>query len=232
MQQTTFLDKFDDYYTFQCGIIDELIKKHVASELYSRKEKHRIFNKKSIRVFLNNVSEYFNEMYTEDQLMEWILYKFGENAKKLVHYRLLLRFKKVDGPVKKVTKVPNFDLQPILRSFLERQLDVQCTTGSTRRFCWIRVNGWPPKLHYEFFMDGSRTIGVELHVENPVCENESIVNVVKTFANDDLVWEQWKYGWRLSMKLPADVSNNETAVDKMVELIKTTHQWITETLKI
>ena len=95
MPRNDFLEKFNDYYVFQCGLVDELVEKHLTNESKPKKEKNRIFNKRSIKVFLNNVSEYFGECYTEEQLIRWVIYRFGyTNAKKLVHYRLLLRFRK------------------------------------------------------------------------------------------------------------------------------------------
>ena len=95
MLKKDFLNKFDDYYVFQCGIVDELIEKHLSSTIKPKKEKQRIFNKRSIKVFLNNISEYYGEPFTEEQLIKWVISKFGyENSKKLVHYRLLLKFRK------------------------------------------------------------------------------------------------------------------------------------------
>jgi len=94
-RKTDFLDKFDDYYVFHCGIVDEHVDDHINDRVKPKKEKNRIFNKKSIKVFVNNISEYYGEMFTDEHLIRWIIHKFGyENAKKLVHYRLLLKFRK------------------------------------------------------------------------------------------------------------------------------------------
>jgi len=95
VKKKDFLEKFNDYYSSQCGIVDEIIQKHLHNKIRPKKEKNRIFNKKSMKIFLNNVSEYHKEIFSEEHLITWIIYRFGfDNAKKLIHYRLLLKFRK------------------------------------------------------------------------------------------------------------------------------------------
>jgi len=106
--QTTvpIVDTIDYYYYCECATLDEYIKKVLDGRLKISKDKNKIFNKVSIMEFTMNINEKYNSYITAYDVIDWLFSKFSmDDVLKLVHYRILLDYRKyrkvkfVDGKV-------------------------------------------------------------------------------------------------------------------------------------
>jgi hypothetical protein len=93
------------YYSFHCGILDDIIRDYLSKNVCCVKDRKKIFNKQSFKIFVSNIEEYYEEEIDYKIVVDWMINKFGqENIKKILHYRIYLKYKKEKLGVKYIKK--------------------------------------------------------------------------------------------------------------------------------
>ena len=88
--------EIDEFFSFYLDEVEELINNTLKNYKRPDKEKYRVFNKKSLKILVDVLSEYYlDKQITTEQVLDWIYYRYGKKGiKQLVHYRILLKYKK------------------------------------------------------------------------------------------------------------------------------------------